>query len=170
MASQSLWKTKEMSLLCPSGYRLQAGQCWDKCPPQMQPLATDNSLCVSTVPCPPNITTPDLVDSSACNKVVFPVNVTTGLCSLPSYTQWVTGECLANCPPGFVDNGQACLKRTVDRQSVRPSCSNSWYVVSEGSCKPGWAALTWSASLLLILLYVLSKMAPLWSSESCPVK
>ena len=137
-----------MALACPTGFRLYNALCWEKCPPQMSVLATDPALCVSSVPCPPNISTQDLVDASMCNKVVFPVN-SSGVCANPSHTQWITGECLANCPPGYIDGGQTCLKRTIDRNSVSPTCSALFYF-DGAACRLGTLAYLFFAGLLVL--------------------
>jgi hypothetical protein len=145
-----------MALQCPTGYRLYNALCWEKCPPQMSVLATDPTLCVSSVPCPPTISTQDLVDASVCNKVVFPVNAS-GACANASYTQWVAGECLANCPPGYVDGGQTCMKRTIDRNSVSPSCSSALFSFDGSACRVNTLTYMLGAALLVA--------AALWTTK-----
>ena len=156
-----------MALACPTGYRLYNAQCWEKCPPQMTVLATDHTVCVSSVPCPPTISTQDLVDASVCNKVVFPVNAS-GNCANASYTQWITGECLANCPPGYIDGGQTCLKRTIDRNSISPSCTSALFSYDGSACRLNSTWILAGAALLVLLALWMSRC---WSSNisSAPV-
>lgn len=141
-----------MEALCPQGQILEQGACWSKCPPQMLPLATDMTQCVVNIPCPPTITRQDVADASVCTKVVFPVNAQEKCTSL-NFTQWMPGECLANCPPGFIDNGSSCFKRTQDRMSSQPTCANSFYMFDGSMCQMSSAAsIAWYAGILLVLV------------------
>jgi len=157
-----------MEPVCPSGQKFEFGACWSKCPPQMSPLSTDLSQCVVNAACPPTVTQQDVADASVCTKVVFPVSPSTQQCSSSSFTQWVPGQCLANCPPGFIDNGQSCLKRTIDRISSLPTCASTWRHFDGAMCRPStWATLMWYVGLLA-LIALLSSAYYRWFVKPCP--
>jgi hypothetical protein len=144
---------QRMSITCATGLKYLADQCYAKCPAQMIPLTTDETQCVSSVTCPPFITTADVVDSSLCNKVVFEVDPVTKLCTNSSYTQWNAGQCVAPCPPGFIENGLSCLKKTLDRHYSAPYCSNFLYAYEGGACRISWFAIALGLFLLVAIIY-----------------
>lgn len=140
---------------CPNGQTLEQGVCWSKCPPQMSQLASNPSQCVVNVPCPATVTRQDVADASVCTKVVFPVNAC-GNCSSASLTQWMPGECLANCPPGFIDNGSSCLKRTQDRMYSTPTCGSFYYHFDGNACQlNSTASMAWYAAVIFLFIGIL---------------
>ena len=150
-----------MSLQCPSNKELIDDLCYSKCPAGYEVQSVDFMVCVATTPCPYSITTQDTADNGLCNKVSF--SLTNGTCS-EGYTQWLSGECFANCPLGFIDNGLSCGKRYLDRVSSYPNCSSSWYTYENGACVYGTGStilifvicLT-STLVVLFLLFMILK-------------
>lgn len=151
-----------MSLQCPSNRDLIDGLCYTKCPPNFDVQTIDFMVCVSTAACPYSITTQDPVDNGLCEKVAFPL--VDGTCS-EGYTQWLQGQCYANCPAGYIENGLSCAKRSLDRSTSYPSCGSTWYTYDNGACvlSTGSTVLILVIALIttlvfLFVLYMLMRM------------
>jgi hypothetical protein len=160
-----------MSLQCPSNKELIDDLCYSRCPPGYEVQTIDVLACVATVPCPYSITVQDPADNALCNKVSF--SLTNGTCS-DGYTQWLNGECFANCPLGFMDNGLSCSKRSLDRLTSYPTCSSSWYVYENGACVYGTGStilifvicLTSTLVILFILFMIMQAVQQQRASET----
>ena len=111
---------------CPYNCQLIDSLCYCECPEYTVPANEDPSKCVPSEPCEATVSssaytsiplTTDLVFSLTCNKVGFPKS---GSCA-NNYTEWRAGYCYINCPPGMLESGLTCIRRTLQRPYVEPS-------------------------------------------------
>jgi hypothetical protein len=141
-----------MSVVCPRNTRFVDDQCYYDCPYATVISSQDQSMCVADVACPATITTQDAVYNNVCNKVE--VAAFEGTCP-EGYSLWTSTICYADCPVYLSEYGNACLKRTVTRQSVEPSCSNSWfYTYNNGSCEVSILGAFTIVFLFVLLFYI----------------
>ena len=131
---------------CLTGYTLIRNICYEDCPSGYDAAEEDPSICVrNAISCADAGFTSDLVNpSTICVKT--PVPAVDGLCAT-NYTQWVSGQCYINCPPIFQENGLSCLKRSIQRYSILPTCS-FFFTFENGACRFSYFGI---CILLLIL-------------------
>ena len=134
---------------CNAGDDLINARCYAPCPPG---TTTSRFTCVSSLPCPGN-TYIDATDSSLCVKVVYPlVNL---LCE-SGFTQWFPGACYVNCPPGFTEAGNVCIKRSYDRTVNDPYCSSSWETFRSDARGCVWTNFTWGFTIIVMIVILVA--------------
>lgn len=131
---------------CPSGCQLLQATCYCQCPLNSEPANEDPTKCVDIKPCSvyvieadpqtpyPGALISDPTFSLTCTKRGYAVPMSSALgapqCAT-NFTQWQTGTCYINCPPGLLENGLSCLKRPLARPYQAPVCP--WYYTFDGT-------------------------------------
>lgn len=134
---------------CNAGDDLINARCYEKCPTG---TTTNRLTCVSTLPCPGN-TYIDATDASLCVKVVFELS---NLGCEAGFTQWFPGACYVNCPPGFTEAGNVCIKRSFDRAATDPYCSSMWETFRLDSRGCVWTNFAWGFTFFIVLVILVA--------------
>jgi hypothetical protein len=149
--------------ICPVGYVFIESLCYGDCPYYTIPANEDPTKCVPAETCANAVDTlvsgvsplqNDDVYSLVCNKIGFPKDI---LCPY-DYTEWRTGVCFINCPPGMIENGLTCLRKPIDRTSLSPSCQyNYLYFYNGRECILDPLSVLFTIFLILLVVYIFSK-------------
>jgi hypothetical protein len=160
------------TVICPegNGMTLVGKLCYSSCPANYMVRNNDVISCVANTPCPDPLVE-DVLDNSICIKTEIVRNDDNDenfTCPI-GYTLWFPGECYKNCPPGYIDTGTTCVKRTADRISATPACSSDWYEfdTATGSCifSVRSVLLVFSISLLAFLIIIIFFMLFFYNSS-----
>jgi len=140
-----------MTAICPAGFQIINGICYDNCPSFTEVYVDDYTICIQNDACPFGTTT----DSTGlqCNKVApnGVVSKTDATCAV-GFTEWTLGLCYINCPNDWMENGLSCSRNVFVRNTATPLCP-ALYSLQGDNCVFDWSEVFLIAIIAILIAY-----------------